>query len=187
MNALEIAGVATGIVAVWLTTRQRVSCWPIGIVSVAIFIAVFYQARLYGAMGLQGVYVALAVYGWHAWLHGGDHHGRLEVSRASASVLAWLAVAGAVGAAGLGWALARWTDAALPFLDAGTTSFSLAAQWLQTRKWLENWMLWIAVDVVYVGINLSQGLTLTAGLYAVYFGLAIIGLRAWRRSMREGA
>lgn len=187
MNALEIAGVATGVVAVWLTTRQRVLCWPVGIVSVAIFIAVFYRARLYGAMGLQGVYVALAVYGWYAWLHGGAKHGRLSVSRAPVPVLAWLAVAGAIGAAGLGVALARWTDAALPFLDAGTTSFSLAAQWLQTRKWLENWIVWIAVDAVYVGINLSQGLTLTAGLYAVYLGLAVIGFHAWRGSMRGAA
>jgi nicotinamide mononucleotide transporter len=133
------------------------------------------------------VYVALAVYGWYAWLHGSKHHGRLTVSRAPLGVLAWLTVAGAVGAAGLGWALARWTDAALPFLDAGTTSFSLAAQWLQTRKWIENWVVWIAVDVVYVGINLSQGLTLTAGLYAVYLGLAVIGLHAWRHSMREAS
>ncbi|MEW5981591.1 MAG: nicotinamide riboside transporter PnuC [Acidobacteriota bacterium] len=185
MGVLELAGVLTGILAVWLTTRQRILCWPVGIVSVVIFIAVFYRARLYGAMGLQAVYVALAIYGWHAWLHGGRGHGRLTVSRVPHRHMAWLACAGAVATAGLGAALARWTDAALPVLDAGTTSFSLVAQWMQTRKWLENWLVWLVVDVVYVGINLSQELALTAGLYVVYLGLAAIGWRDWRRSMRE--
>ena len=185
MGVLELVGVLTGILAVWLTTRQRILCWPIGIVSVALFVIVFYRARLYGAMGLQAIYIGLAAYGWYAWLHGGEGHGRLEVSRVPRRVLLVLAAAGTVATIGLGLGLGRWTDAALPFLDAGTTSFSLVAQWMQTRKWIENWIVWMVVDVVYVGINLSQGLHLTAGLYAVYFGLAIIGLRDWRRSMRE--
>ncbi len=187
MGALEVTGVATGIVAVWLTTRQRVLCWPIGIVSVAIFVVVFYRARLYGAMGLQAVYIALAVYGWYTWLHGGRDHGRLAVSRVRPRVMAWLAGAGTVAGALLAVALARWTDAALPVLDAATTAFSLVAQWMMTRKWLENWLVWLAVDVVYVGINLSQGLTATAGLYAVYLVLALIGYRDWRRSLSGAA
>lgn len=187
MNALEIAGVVTGVLAVWLTTRQRILCWPIGIVSVAIFIVVFYRARLYGAMGLQAFYIALAIYGWHAWLHGGEGHARLEVTHVPRVWLGWLAVGGALATIGLATALARWTDAALPVLDAATSSFSLVAQWMMTRKWIENWMVWLAVDVVYVGINLSQGLLLTAGLYAVYLALAIVGLREWRRSLPEAS
>lgn len=183
MGALELAGVATGILAVWLTTRQRVLCWPIGIVSVSIFVVVFYRARLYGAMGLQAVYIALAVYGWHAWLSGGQAHGRLTVSRVRPRVMAWLTAGGSVTTILLAVALARWTDAALPVLDAATTAFSLVAQWMMTRKWLENWLVWLVVDAVYVGINLSQGLMATGGLYAVYLVLAIIGYREWRRSL----
>ena len=83
------------------------------------------------------------------------------------------------------WLRAR-TDEALPHLDGFTTSFSLVAQWMQARKYLENWMLWVVVDVVYVGMSLSEGLTLTAGLYAVYVGLALLGFRDWRRSMAAG-
>lgn len=183
MNALEVIGVATGILAVWLTTREHVLCWPIGIVSVSLFIAVFYEARLYGAMGLQAAYVVLALYGWYSWLRGGPGHGALHVSRTP--VLAWPVLAGAgLAAAGLlgGW-LALRTDAALPWTDATTTSVSLVAQFMQTRKWIENWLLWLVVDLVYVAMYLSQGLSLTAVLYAVYLGLAVLGWKQWAESL----
>lgn len=183
MSVLEIAGVATGIVAVWLTTREKVWCWPVGIVSVMLFVAVFFRARLYGAMGLQVVYVGLAVYGWYAWVKGARGEGPLRVSAATPRTLAVALGGGLVAAAALALWLARRTDEALPLTDAATTAFSLVAQWMQTRKLIENWWVWLTVDLVYVGMNLSQGLAWTAGLYAVYVGLALSGLRSWRRSM----
>ncbi len=187
MSALEIAGVATGIVAVWLTTREKVWCWPVGIISVALFVLVFWRARLYGAMGLQVVYIGLAIYGWHAWLKGGQGDGPLRVSRATPRILVVSAVAGVVGAAALAAWLAHRTDEALPITDAATTSFSLVAQWMQTRKLIENWWVWLVVDLVYVGMYLSQGLAWTALLYAIYVGLAVSGLRQWRRSLGQSA
>jgi nicotinamide mononucleotide transporter len=183
MDPIEIAGVVTGIVAVWLTTREKVWCWPVGIVSVLLFVAVFYRARLYGAMGLQVVYVALSAYGWYAWSKGGQGQEPLRVSRSSAAVRAASAVAGVLATAALAAWLARQTDEAMPLTDAGTTAFSLVAQWMQTRKFIENWWLWLVVDLVYVGMNLAQGLVWTAGLYAVYCGLAVAGLIEWRRSL----
>lgn len=187
MSALEIAGVVTGIVAVWLTTRENVWCWPVGIVSVALFVLVFFRARLYGAMGLQVVYIGLAVYGWYAWVKGGQDHGPLRVSRATRRVLALSAAAGIAGAAALAAWLAFRTDEALPITDAATTSFSLVAQWMQTRKLIENWWIWLAVDLVYVGMYLSQKLVWTSGLYAVYVVLAVVGLRQWRQSLGPAA
>lgn len=187
MSALEIAGVATGIVAVWLTTREKVWCWPIGIVSVALFVVVFFRARLYGAMGLQVVYIGLAVYGWYAWVKGGQGDGPLRVSRATRRTLVVASLLGAIGAALLGVWLALRTDEALPVTDAATTSFSLVAQWMQTRKLIENWWVWLAADLVYVVMYLSQGLVWTALLYAVYVALAVSGLRQWRRSMEHAA
>jgi nicotinamide mononucleotide transporter len=95
----------------------------------------------------------------------------------------------ALGAAASGiaaYSLRARTDEALPYLDGFTTSFSLVAQWMQARKYLENWMVWVVVDILYVGMGVSQGLTLTAGLYAVYVGLAVLGFRDWRRSMIAG-
>jgi len=182
-DLFEVVGVVTGVLAVWLTTRQKIWCWPIGIVSVASFIVVFFRAKLYAAMGLQAVYVGLAAYGWYAWLHGGEGQGALKVSRLPRRLALGLAVAGAAASGIAGYWLRARTDEALPYLDGFTTSFSLVAQWMQTRKFLENWAVWAVVDVVYVGMSLSQGLTLTAGLYAVYIGLALLGFRDWRRSM----
>jgi nicotinamide mononucleotide transporter len=138
-------------------------------------------------MGLQVVYVALCLYGWYAWLHGGADHGALLVSRTPGRAALALAAAGAAFAAGLGLFLLSHTDAALPFWDASTASFSLVAQWMQTRKWIENWLVWIAVDVVYVGMYVVKGLFLMAGLYGVFLALAVAGFLAWRRSLAEAA
>jgi nicotinamide mononucleotide transporter len=187
MSVLEIAGVVTGIVAVWLTTREKVWCWPIGIVSVLLFVAVFYRARLYGAMGLQVVYVGLSAYGWYAWSKGGQGHAPLRVSRSSLPLLAVATIAGTLATVGLATWLGRQTDEAMPLTDAGTTAFSLVAQWMQTRKLIENWWVWLVVDIVYVVMNVTQGLFWTAGLYAVYCGLAVAGLLEWRRSLKRDA
>jgi nicotinamide mononucleotide transporter len=184
MSPFEVVGVVAGILGVWLTTRQKIGCWPIGILGVIAFIVVFFRAKLYAAMGLQFVYVGLSAYGWYAWLHGGEGQAGLRVSRLPARLLGVLAAAGAAATLALGWWLGRHTDEALPYLDAFTTSFSLIAQWMQARKHLETWILWIVVDVVYVGMSVTQGLALTSGLYVVYVGLAVAGHIEWRRSMR---
>jgi nicotinamide mononucleotide transporter len=183
VSAVEAAGVLFGVVAVWLTTRENVWCWPTGLVNVGLFIVVFWRAKLYADMGLQAVYVALCLYGWYEWLHGGRDHGVLTVSPAPRRALPALGAAGVLFAGALGLFLSQRTDAALPFWDAGTASFSLVAQAMQTRKWWENWLVWIAVDVVYVGIYVAKQLYLTAGLYAVFLALAFLGLKAWRRSL----
>jgi nicotinamide mononucleotide transporter len=185
ISPVEAAGVLFGVVAVWLTTRESLWCWPTGLVNVGLFIVVFAQARLYADMGLQVVYAAACLYGWHAWLHGGRDAGALHVSLAPRPLLAALLAVGTGFAGVLGFLLARHTDASLPYLDSTLASFSLVAQWMQTRKWLETWVLWIAVDVVYVGMYAVKQLYLTAGLYAVFLGLAVIGLRAWTISCRR--
>jgi nicotinamide mononucleotide transporter len=185
MNPYEAVSVAFGVVSVWLTARENVWCWPTGLINVGLAIVVFAQARLYADMGLQVVYVAACLYGWWAWLHGGQGHGELKVSRVPLWLGAGLAAAGILFAAGLGKLLQEHTNAALPFLDSTLTSFSLVAQWMLTRKWIENWVVWLAVDVVYVGMFVFKGLYLMAGLYGVFLGLAVMGLHAWGRSLRE--
>jgi nicotinamide mononucleotide transporter len=182
VSPYEIAGALFGALAVWLTARENVWCWPIGLLNVGLYVVVFHEARLYADMGLQVVYAVLCVYGWHAWLHGGKDQGVLEVSRTPVPWRAPLFLAGSAVSVLLGFLLRRHTDAALPYWDSSTTAFSLVAQWMQTRKWLENWLVWIAVDVVYVGIYLYKDLLATAALYAVFLALAVVGYRAWRRS-----
>ena len=183
MSPYEIAAVAFGVAAVWLTTRENAWCWPLGLVNVALSAVVFYEARLYADTGLQAVYFALCLYGWHAWLRGGPGDTSLVVSRAPRRWLLALGVAGVAVALLLGFALRRFTDASLPFWDSSTAAFSLVAQGLQTRKWIENWPLWIAVDAVYVGMYVYKSLFLMAGLYFIFLALAVLGLVKWSRSM----
>ena len=187
MTNLEWVAVAFGVVSVWLTVRQNPWCWPLGIVNVALFALLFWRERLYADASLQLVYVAVCVYGWWAWVRGGPGAGPLRVSRVPRRACFVLLASGVVAAALLGASLKRATDASLPFWDAGTTAFSLVAQWMQARKWLENWILWIVVDVVYVGMYLTKGLHLTAGLYAAFVVLAVLGLREWTRALLGNA
>ena len=187
MSALEWVAVAFGVASVWLTVRQNPWCWPLGIDNVGLFAVLFWRERLYADAGLQLVYVAVCAYGWWAWVRGGPGAGPLRVSRVPRRASLALLVGGVLLAAALGLTLKRATDAALPFWDAGTTAFSLVAQWMQARKWLENWVLWLVVDVVYVGMYLTKGLPLTAGLYAAFVVLAVLGWREWTRAVRGDA
>ena len=143
------------------------------------------HARIYGAAGLQLVYVVVSIYGWYEWLHGGTGHGRLEVSRTPAGWVAGLGVSGVLASLVLGLVLSQRTNDALPFADSAVTAWSLVAQWMATRKWLENWLLWIVLNVANVAICVSQGLYPMSGLYAFFLVLAVLGFREWSRSMRR--
>lgn len=183
MSTFEAVAVIVTLAAVYLTTWQVIWCWPLSLLSVSLYAVVFFEAKLYADMGLQGVYFVLSLYGWWAWLHGSRDHSRLEVSAASwPTRLAAFAIGWASGLA-LGALLARWTDASLPYVDSTLTAFSLVAQFMATRKILDNWLIWIAVDVVYVGMFVYKGLYLTAGLYAAFLVLAASGFGQWKRSM----
>lgn len=179
---LEATAVAFGIISVYLSVRQNIWSWPTAIVNVLLYFLVFRQAKLYADMGLQLVYFALSVYGWYEWLYGGANRSVLKVSRATSKMSLVLAAIVVVSVAILGTLFARATDAALPYVDSTTASTSLAAQWMMTRKVLENWAVWMAVDVVYVGMFIYKSLYLTAGLYAVFLVLAAMGWARWKRS-----
>lgn len=187
MNPLEIVAAVTGAISVWLSVRQNIWSWPLAIVNVLLYAVVFYEAKLYADMGLQIVYAVISIYGWYEWLYGGENRTELKVSRTPRRIV-WLLVAiGALGAAALGTLLHRTTDASLPWLDSSLSSTSLVAQWMMTRKLLENWAVWIAVDVVYVGMFVYKSLYVTAVLYAVFLVLAARGWIEWRRSLARDA
>ena len=181
-NWLEIVAVAFGLGSVWLSTREHIASWPTAIVNVAIFFVLFWQAKLYADSVLQLVYLSLSVYGWWAWLRGGSAHDRLRVSRASGKVwMVGLPLMVVLGL-GLGAFLSRNTDSPVPYLDALLTSASLLAQWMMTRKILENWVVWIVANLVYVPTFISRGLPITAVQYAVFLILAVMGYVSWKRS-----
>ena len=185
MNPIEIVAAVFGVISVYLSVRQNIWSWPTAIVNVGLYIIVFFGAKLYADTGLQVIYVVLNAYGWYHWLYGGKNRTELPVSRTSARLAALLVAIGLAGTALIGTVLARKTDAALPYMDAMTTSTSLVAQWMMTRKLLENWIIWVAVDVVYIGMYIYKSLYVTALLYLVFLILSAMGYLQWKKSISE--
>jgi nicotinamide mononucleotide transporter len=182
MGVIEIIATLLGLACVYLTIRQNIWCWPVGLAMVALYVVIFHQARLYSDMGLQVVYIVMQIYGWYYWLHGRTGGEPTPVTTLTASArLGWLGVA-AIGTIGLGYSMSTWTNADLPYWDATTTVLSLVAQYLMARKKLESWLFWIAVDVLSIGIYAVKGLYPTMLLYSVFLLMAIAGWFAWRKT-----
>ena len=183
VSSLELFAAVLGALSVYLSVRQNIWSWPTAIINVSVYAVVFFHAKLYADMGLQVIYAVLSVYGWYEWLHGGENRTELHVSRTGPRLGALLSVIALAGSAVLGLVLRSATDAALPFMDSFLSSTSLVAQWMMTRKKLENWLVWIGVDVLYVGMFTVKHLYITAALYVVFLALAVRGYIDWRRSM----
>lgn len=183
MSCLELVAVLFGIVSVFLSVREKILSWPTALINVALYFVLFYKTGLYSDMGLQAVYFVLSLYGWYEWLYGGAGRTALTVSRTSARQWGIFVAIGVAFWAIDGKLTSRLPGVALPYVDAATATTSLIAQYMMTRKLLENWALWILVDVVYVGMFIFKGLYLTAGNYAVYLALAVLGHVAWKRSL----
>lgn len=181
----ESLAVVLNVAYVVLAIFESVLCWFAGFLGAGLTLLVFLHARLYASTVLQAAYMALMVYGWYEWRHGGEKCGELAVSRTPTRWLLGLGAAGLAFAVVLGLLLKHGTDGTLPFWDAGTTSFSLVAQLMTTRKWIESWLVWIGVDVVYTGMLVAQTLHLMAVLYLAYLVLAVLGYLKWRRSLHE--
>ena len=180
---VELAGFFTTAAGIWLTTKRLLICWPVVLAADIFYFVVFYQARLYSDALLQVFFLAFTLYGWWHWWRGVRQEGEVRVVPLSLPSMLIALAAGVVGSLLLG-ELAKYMNAALPHLDAALTSFSLVASWWQARKQIANWWLWILVDTVYIGEYLYKDLVLTAILYAVLVGLAIKGLRDWKRAAR---
>lgn len=182
-SCLELVAVLFGIVSVYLSTRENIWSWPTALVNVSLFFALFYRSGLYSDTGLQVVYFVLSIYGWYEWLYGGANRTAISVSRTTRKTWMVLCAIGVVAWAVLGSITSRLPGTALPYVDAATTTVSLLAQWMMTRKLLENWAIWIAVDVVYIGMFIFKGLYLTAFNYGIYLALAVLGYITWKRSL----
>lgn len=187
MPVIELVGALVSATGVWLTARRHPWCWPVGMVSVLIYAWVFVDAKLYSDALLQGAFALLIIYGWARWLQHLDTSGRVEAAPLPPRQAVIHIAIGGLGAVLLGAAMHRWTDAALPWLDATLTAFSLVAQWWQGRRHIAAWWLWIAVDVIYVGEYFYKHLLITSVLYAGFVGLAALGLRSWRQANQHAA
>lgn len=180
-QTLEILAALLTVAAIYGNTRRMVLSWPLGLVSVLLSARVYYQAGLFAETGLQAIYFLSGIYGWWKWRNDAGPENQVEPGRASPGHLRIGLVAAVAGAFVLGPGIARIPGASMPFADAGLTALSLLAQYLLARHWIENWLLWMVVNLGSVVLYLYKDLYYFALLYALLFALAIHGYRSWKR------
>jgi nicotinamide mononucleotide transporter len=187
MNPIEYVAAGLGVINVALVVRRSVWNYPFGLIMVSLYFFVFFEARLYSDALLQIFFFVVQLYGWRNWLRAKQAAGEVPVAVLTPPErLAWAA---ATAAASLAWGLGmtRYTDAAAPMIDAVIAGMSIAAQILMARRLIENWVLWVVVDAIAIGLFASRGLYATSALYALFLLLSIIGFVGWRRALRGRA
>jgi nicotinamide mononucleotide transporter len=186
-NGFELVAAVVTIVSIWLATRQNIWYYPTGVVALVMYTWLFFGAKLYAESLLQVVCLVLMIYGWYEWLHGGAHRTELPVARTPC--WAWVAgiVSGVVGSAIVVAFQLRFTDNPAPYVDSSLMVWSLVAQWMTARKWLENWILWVVINTISVPLYVTRDLWITAVLYAGLWLLAILGFLKWRRDLAVSA
>jgi nicotinamide mononucleotide transporter len=184
MTAWELVAVLLAIAYLMLAVRESLWCWPAAFASTLIYTIIFWRVALLMESALNVYYMGMAVYGFWQWRWGGGGNG------VAIRVWPWKTHATIVTGTGLvslvaGWLMATQTSADWPFLDAATTCYAVAATILVARKELLNWVYWIVIDSVSIFLYLDKGLLLTAALFLLYIGLAILGYADWRRAWRQ--
>lgn len=179
----EVEALAAGLLLanVWLVARRSLWNYAFGIAAVTLYAAVFLEARLYAAFGLQFLFLVLNLYGLANWRQAKADDGAVTVERLTGPELIGTIMATLKLAVLVGLLLWLTTDAALPFWDAGNTALALAAQYWQARRRVETWPLWCLVNISSVGLYATQALWFTAAVYAVLLLVALYGWREWRR------
>jgi nicotinamide mononucleotide transporter len=182
-DPVEVVGFILTVVSIWLATKENIWYYPTGLVALVAYTAVYFQARLYAESLLQVAFFALMVYGWYEWLHGGADRKELPVT--STPRWAWAAgmAAGLAASALTIWIQLRYTDNPAPWVDSSLFAWSLVAQWMTARKWIESWIFWLVINTVSIPLYISRGLWLTTVLFIALWILAILGYREWRRTL----
>jgi nicotinamide mononucleotide transporter len=184
LSYAECFGFATGLVCVWLTAQRNIWNFPVGIANCALLLLLFFQARLFADAGLQILFIALGLRGWWQWASGGTRATPKPITSATPRELLLYLAASALLTGLLFWLLTL-AKGSLPIFDALITALSVVAQWLLNRKTLQNWLWWIAVDVISIPVYIHKELYLIALLYAIFLGLCLIGLASWRAELRR--
>ncbi|GAA4091933.1 nicotinamide riboside transporter PnuC [Mucilaginibacter panaciglaebae] len=180
----EIIGVITGLLCVYLAAKNIIWNWPFAIISVTIYIFIFYEKNLFADMGLQFYFLATNIYGWYFWSKTALTENKKPVKRITRKETGISVLATALFTFFLGSVL-KYTTASFPYLDSFCTACSLVAQVLLARKVVENWLIWIFVDTIYVGIYLAKELDATAVMYAIYIPIALLGYLDWKKDWRK--
>lgn len=185
MSPIEIAAVLLGLVNVTLVVRRSIWNYPFGLAMVALYFWVFLDAKLYSDALLQIFFLVVQLYGWLNWSRSRAEAGEVRVLLLSGAAWRnWLIAC--VMASGL-WGLLMHsvTDTHYPWWDGSVAMISIAAQLLQSRRYLQSWYLWIAADIIAIPLFALKGLWYTAGLYGVFLILCLFGLAEWRRALKR--
>ena len=180
---LEWLGTISGFACVYLAAKQNIWNWPVAIISVLAYSILFYEYKLYGDAVLQLYFLATSVYGWYYWLKRKEEHAKPIVSLKKNEIIKVI-LSVVVLTIIMGGILDRFTDSNVPYADGFCTSMSFIAQFLMTRKVLQNWILWIIVDIAYVPLYLYKDLALTTVLYIFFLVLATMGYLDWKRTYK---
>ena len=209
-NFIEIFGAVTGIIFVFLEIRQNIWLWPVGLVTSAVYIWVFFTSKFYADMSLQGYYLVISCLGWYWWTRGKKRRLRskatkfreaeggdveklrieetetkeLQVTRLKLSTGIMLALVFFLLYIIMWFVLTRLTDSPVPVRDSFITSLSIIATWMLARKIYEHWFLWIVVNFVSAVFFLTRGLYPTVILYTVYGIMSFVGLAAWKKTIK---
>lgn len=182
---IEIIAVVCGLINVTLIIRRSIWNYPFGIVMVVLYAKIFYDYQLYGDSLLQIYFFFIQFYGLWYWLNGRQDDGTIRVVPLPRRHYAFYLGVAVVGWLVISTLMHRFTDASLPYWDGAIAALSVLAQFLLTRRNIENWYLWIAVDILAIGLFIKKGLQPTAALYAVFLVLATIGLFSWLAARRQ--
>jgi len=189
-NKVELLGTLFGLIYVWLSIRQSLHTWTAGIITSLLYCWVFFEAKFYAGMGLQGYYLIISIYGLWSWRRGGENSSEgetLHVSCTKVNLWVKLFILNLFVTLLMYYLLSRYTDSPIPFGDAFTTSLSIIATWMLARKKIEQWLIWIFIDLISSGLYLYRGLYPTVFLFMVYTVMAVIGYYEWRKELVKGS
>ncbi|HYQ58450.1 MAG TPA: nicotinamide riboside transporter PnuC [Draconibacterium sp.] len=184
-NKIELLGAILGLSYIFFSIKQHILTWPTGLLTSALYVVVFFNARLYADMGLQAYYVVISIYGWYFWIKGKKKNEKKLAVRTTRNIL-WvkLAVVSAGLYALLFFILSNHTNSDVPHMDSMTTALSVVATWMLARKYLEHWLIWIFVDAFSAGLYVYKGLWATVILFIVYTIMALLGYIEWKRDLK---
>ena len=181
---LDIVTTALGLAYILLEYKANVWMWAVGFAMQALCIVLYYQKGLYADCGMEFYYLAMTVYGYWKWIHGTPTKEALPIRHfPKRLVFPWLAIIAAIWGI-IYWLLVTFTNSNVPLADSFTTALSIVGIWALAHKYLEQWFIWIAVDVVTCGLYFYKDIPFKASLYGLYVVIAVFGYIKWRRMMQ---
>lgn len=185
--ALQIIGVVLGLVYLYLEYKANIWLWVVGLIMPIVHGTLYYRSGLYADFSMQLYYIAAGVWGLMAWSRKPKSKSESPLKIGYTPARVWLLV-GAIYAvlhAAIYLLLVNFTDSTVPFWDSLSTALCIVAYWMLSRKYVEQWLVWLLVDLITVGLYIYKDIPLTAGLYALYSALAVAGYMRWRKMVAQ--